>query len=517
MSIARRHSADHVDDRPAYLETAEALVRRLWRSGWWLPLLLTLPALAPLLQPGFYVSDDGLFHVYRIAALADAWQHGALYPRLFPQFGFGYGQAVFNFYAPLSYAPGALLSVLGVSPEVSAEWTVALGFVLASLSAYGMGKYVWGRAGGVLAAVIYTYFPYHLADAYLRGALPEHMAFVFLPLIVWTTVAAFREEHPVPAYLWSALAWCALAYTHNLTLLLMAPAWAALALALALRTGRWNRFWGSAGGALLGAGLSAALWLPFLAESKGVGIGLGPSDGYQRHLAPLGQLVQALPFYQYRVSHGTGVAEHPLGWPAALFAVFALGRLVVAAVRRRPLPHAGYGWYGLGLASVAVLMTAAPALPAWRLMQPVLGQLQYPWRFMTLAALGLALRRRRARMVRTTPQTERYLPAGSRRSKARDSLCLVWRVVRPLARLHRVRPRSRAGGACVADVSRGLGHGAHVGRRRGRRTGRRDLDRGVSAADGQGAKMGARASRRRGARRPPAEAGPVRLAGLGRI
>ncbi len=276
-----------------------------------------LPALVPLLPHGFFVSDDGLFHVYRIAALADAWEHGVLYPRLFPQFGFGYGQAVLNFYAPLSYVPGALLAVLGMSPAAAAEWTIALGFVLAALAAYGMGKYLWGKTGGVLAAIVYTYFPYHLADAYLRGALPEHLAFIFLPLIVWSTVEAFREAHPVPAYLWGGLAWAGLVYTHNLTALLMAPAWVALVLTLAAATGNWRRFWGAAAGVVLAVGLSAWVWLPFLAESRYVGIGLGPSDGYVRHLAPLGQLIQTLPLYRYRLSHGTGAAEHPLGWPAA--------------------------------------------------------------------------------------------------------------------------------------------------------------------------------------------------------
>jgi hypothetical protein len=390
-SLRRPQHANRIDDRPSLSERAAAVAARLWHSGWWTPLLLTLPALAPLLRPGFYVSDDGLFHVYRIAALADAWQHGVLYPRLFPEFGFGYGQAVFNFYAPLSYVPGALLSMLGVSPDASAEWTVALGFVLAALAAYGMGKYLWGRGGGLLAAVVYTYFPYHLADAYLRGALPEHMAFVFPPLIVWTTVAAFREPNPVPSYLWSALAWTGLAYTHNLTLLLVAPMWLVFALLLALKSGRSNRFWGIAGGAVLGAGLSAALWLPFLAESNLVGIGLGVSDGYKDHLAPLRELVQLRPVYHYRASHGAGAAEHPLGWPGVGFAALAAAHLIVTPLRRQRIPDAGLAWFGLALFAVASLLTTAPALPIWRLAQPLLAQLQYPWRFMTLAALGLSL------------------------------------------------------------------------------------------------------------------------------
>lgn len=357
--------------------------------GWLLVILLTLPALAPLLRAVFFVSDDGLFHVYRIAGLADAWQHGVLYPRLFPQFGFGYGQAVLNFYAPLSYAPGALLAALGASPADAAEWTIGLGFVLAALAAYGMGRRLWGKAGGLLAAVVYTYFPYHLADAYLRGALPEHMAFIFPPLIVWATVAAFRDERPFASCLWGSLAWAGLVYTHNLTVLLMAPAWLALVLVLFLRTPNWRRLLGGVGSAALGAGLSAWLWLPFLAENQYVGIGLGASDGWKQHLAPLAQLIQTLPLYQYRASHGAGAAEHPLAWPGALLAVLVLAALLLGV--RRGRRNIGIAVFGVALAAAAALMTAQPAAPIWAALQPILGQLQYPWRFMTLAALGLTI------------------------------------------------------------------------------------------------------------------------------
>lgn len=364
------------------------------RLAWLLPLLIALPALVPLLRPGFFVSDDGLFHVYRIAALADAWEHGVLYPRLFPQFGFGYGQAVLNFYAPLSYAPGALLALLGASPAAAAEWSFALGFVLASLAAYGLGTYLWGVAGGILAAVVYTYFPYHLADVYVRGALPEHMAFVFLPLIVWSTIEALREAHPAAAYLWLSLAWAGLVYTHNLTVLLMAPAWVILVLVLAGR--RRLRFAGAWASVILAMGLSAWVWLPFLAESKHVGIGLGPSDGYVRHLAPLAQLVQSAPLYRYREAHGAGLTEHPLSWPAALLLLAVVAWLAWRAATQRPASQrtpnsTAVALYGTALAVLAALMTAAPSLPVWRLLEPVVAQLQYPWRFMALVALGLAV------------------------------------------------------------------------------------------------------------------------------
>jgi hypothetical protein len=368
-------------------------------------LLLTLPALWPLLRPGFFVSDDGHFHIYRIAALADAWSNGVLYPRLFPEFGFGYGQAVLNFYAPLSYVPGALLATLGLNPATAAELTIALGFVLAALAMYGFVRSLWGPAGGALAAVAYTYFPYHLADAYVRGAIPEHFAFVFPPLILWATTSIFQEERPRSPLLWAALAWAGLIYTHNLTALLVAPVWAGYLLLLAVSTRR-PRSAGAAAGALgLALGLSAPLWLPFLAESRWVGIALGPSDGYARHLAPLDLLIQWQPLYHYRVQHG-GVADHPLSWLTAVMVALVAGLFVWRLARRSPPLLAGLlasraagegpgvrslSAFALALTILAIFMTTNAALPVWIPLAPILANLQYPWRFLTLAAVGFAI------------------------------------------------------------------------------------------------------------------------------
>ena len=80
----------------------------------------------PLLQAGFPDTHDGRFHLYRTAALSKAWGQGVLHPRLFPEFGFAYGQAVFNYYSPLSYWPGAALSILGGNPVVATKIAVGL-------------------------------------------------------------------------------------------------------------------------------------------------------------------------------------------------------------------------------------------------------------------------------------------------------------------------------------------------------------------------------------------------------
>ncbi len=400
-------------------------------------LLLTVPALLPLLRAGFFVSDDGLFHVYRTAALAEAWQHGVLWPRLFPDFGFGYGQAVLNFYAPLSYVPGALLSALGMNPAAAVQVVIGLSFLLAAAAAFGYGNFLFGPAGGVLAAVVYTYTPYHLADAYVRGATPEHMAFIFPPLILWAFTAAFwaapapqsrdasapsvsmtrgdaatgvrtrngEDTHtldtpiadhrsPITPLLWGSLAWAGLVLTHNLTALLMMPVAVLQLGVLAAWTRRWRRLWGAAGALALAVGLSAVFTLPALVESRAVGLSVGVSAGYANHMLTAETwLRRSLAFFLNPPE--TLGPVFPLSWFA--LALTAAGTILLLRklpsfrkdgnfARATPLPLLGFH---LLVAAGAMFMTTAASLFIWQPLTAILGQLQYPWRFLLLEAVGL--------------------------------------------------------------------------------------------------------------------------------
>ncbi len=365
-----------------------ALARGALTRGVLLALLgaLTLPALLPLFRPGFFISDDGRFHVYRIAALADAWRHGILHPRLFPEFGFGYGQAVLNFYAPLTYWPAAAATLLGFDPAQAAQIAVALGFLLAAFAAFGYIRWLWGPWAGLIAAAVYTYFPYHLADAYTRGAIPEHWAFIFPPLILWAYTAAFRTTAAARSLLWGTLAWAGLVLTHNLTALMMAPVAAAHLLLMAAWTGRWRRLLPAIGSLALAIGMTAAYWLPVLGESNSVGISLGPSRGYENHLLAAGQLLQRSLAYLYRDQNNLGLV-YPLSWLTLVLLI--LGILLLLWRRRHPPAHTPLLILHLLLALGAIFLTSTASLWLWRPLTPLLGHLQYPWRFHVLVALGL--------------------------------------------------------------------------------------------------------------------------------
>ena len=195
-------------------------------AAWWV-VLLTLPALIPLLRAGFFQSDDGLFHVYRLAALDGAVRSGVLYPRWFPELAFGYGQPVLNFYGPLSYYWGLPFTLLGADAVLAMKLVLASGLVASALSMYLFARLHLGRGPALVAAVVYVYLPYHLVDLYVRGAVAEFLAFVWLPLLLWSfhhlIVGAGQKR-----FYWAGLAaWllAALVVTHSLSALFFVLFW----------------------------------------------------------------------------------------------------------------------------------------------------------------------------------------------------------------------------------------------------------------------------------------------------
>jgi hypothetical protein len=93
----------------------------------------------------------------------------------------------------------------------------------------------------LVAAAVYTYFPYHLADTHLRGALAEAFAFVFLPLCLWAMhrlMTGSRSRH-MPLL---GLSFAGLIVSHNLTALIFTPVLVAYMVLLWFLTRRGRAF-----------------------------------------------------------------------------------------------------------------------------------------------------------------------------------------------------------------------------------------------------------------------------------
>jgi hypothetical protein len=365
-----------------------------------LAVLLTLPAMWPFLShEGYWASHDGHFHLYRLLSLQEAWGQGHFYPRTFPDFAFGYGFAVLNFYGPLTYYVALVISGLGLSAITAMKLTFALSYPLAALAVWWFARDLWraddvpNDLAGLAAAIVYTYVPYHMADVQLRGALAESWAFVWWPLLFW---AAWRGRR------WPfALSLAALILTHNLSVVLAAfplALWIVLA-ALVRRQHEESRpaeggnraalvhLRELALGGVVALFVTAFYWLPVVLESGYVWISQDVGGlGFANHLAAWHEWIAPDATYRYFPNQGVA-ADHPLSW--AQVALLALSLVALPLLPRGRWRVPVLFWWGV-LAVTFLLLTSA-SLPLWRSFIFPFGLVQYPWRWLGLVALATAL------------------------------------------------------------------------------------------------------------------------------
>jgi len=360
----------------------------------WLPpalvAILSLGSIAPLLLGPLPATHDGLHHLFRLFELDRSLRAGVLYPRIFADMGFGYGYPVLNFYSPLSYYLAWLATAAGAGYLGGIRFAYAIGSVAAALAMYLWAASFLPRPGALLAALAYAYFPYHVADILVRGALAEATAFIWPPLLLWllTRYWVSRQGRYLPGL---ALATAGFILTHNLTAFMFAPL---LALYIVLLLGwprreSWPCYAAILTSVMLGVLLSAFYWLPAALEVKYVlaGQAHGLTDLLSL-LQPLGQWLS--PFLAHRYTPLQGVAaQHPFSLSQAGLAL--AGALAAALAWRGAgrIARVALTTAALSLATSLFLLTPASA-PLWRLLTP-LQFLQFPWRLQAVTCLATAI------------------------------------------------------------------------------------------------------------------------------
>ncbi|GAG39278.1 unnamed protein product, partial [marine sediment metagenome] len=182
----------------------------------------------------------------------------------------GYGYPFFNFYAPLSYYVGAVLSLVGLGLQPALIATFALATITAGLAAYMLVRDHFSPRSALVAAVAYAYAPYLGYDAFFRANLAETLSWALLPLALWTMGRLARQGGP--RYLaGAALSYAAVLLTHNVFALIFSPLLVTCGLVTALTTlpparSRCRRLAVTGVAILLGMGLAAFFWLPALIE-----------------------------------------------------------------------------------------------------------------------------------------------------------------------------------------------------------------------------------------------------------
>ncbi len=377
----------------------------------------------PLLhEPGLLNTrggGDSPFLLQRLHQLETALRDGHFPVRWMPDANYGYGYPFFNFYAPLSIYIATVFRFLGFSYVRAIHLAQLGGFLVA---AWGMYRLAWGwwRDGwmALLASAAYTFAPFHLVNIYVRGdSLAEFWAMAFYPLVLLAAEGVVElGERGVGSgekgvgrsagVALLALAYAGLILSHNISALIFSPFLLLyillrslpipqslipnlptphiphltpytllpplLALLLAFALAAWF--------------FLPALWEQGLAQLEPVTAGY---FHYSNHFRGL-NLVQPSWLFDYTVGGGRAFR---MGLGQGLTAVFGL--LLFLPNRQNEKSPRSSAFIRIPFFPIATLLIATFMITPWSRWLwdhlPLLPFTQFPWRFLSVQALGTAL------------------------------------------------------------------------------------------------------------------------------
>lgn len=357
--------------------------------AWLILLVLLIPTFSRLLKPGFFSMHD--FHLFRLFEY-DKCMADWLFPcRWAPDAALGYGQPVFNFYAQLPYVFGEVFRFLGFSVIDSTKIIFALSLILSAFTMYILSRQLWkSNSAALLSALVYVYAPYRAVDVYVRGALPESLAFIFFPLITYF-FNDYIIQRKVRSLLLFGLSFAALILTHNLSALMFSFILFFWGIYMFYAYKAWNTIPKLLGVGLLSLAVVAFYVLPVTLESSLISIGK-TTEGYydyRNHFVSLNQLLISR-FWGYGGSiwgdnDGMSFSIGHIQWILSLILSLAiLFRFVKMRGKALRDPSTQVLLMFLGIGAVMLFLTHYKSDMLWGVIKPI-AFVQFPWRFLSPA------------------------------------------------------------------------------------------------------------------------------------
>lgn len=230
-------------------------------------LLVSFPASLPLIRPGMYEPHD-LHHLADIWQMFRAFETGQVPPRLGPDFTWGFGYPLFNFYYHLPFYLGALFYAFFGSLILAFKLVFFISILLSVFGMYVLARLYLNKLPSLLAALLFLYTPYRAVQIYVRGAMGEALALAILPFVIWGFVKLIRDTKLKNLAL-SALIFALFLLSHNYFWVLSAPIIGVFIIYELYNSNNKTlttiyQLLATA----LGLGLSAYFWLPALLEQN---------------------------------------------------------------------------------------------------------------------------------------------------------------------------------------------------------------------------------------------------------
>src|SRR5260221_11806227 len=223
-----------------------------------------------LLHPGMFVAHDSLDHVARIASFSLSLSEGNWIPRWAGNLNWGYGHPILMFLYPLPSYAASVFHAIGFSFVDSTKLIFALAYTASILTMYIWLRAHFAKSSSFIGALLYAFAPYRFVDLYVRGAIGEHVAFVFPPLLYLGLYRLSLEKRSLRWFLLLTIATAALILSHNaLSIMFLAFGFVYATYIFFVVTKHKKRFFIlSITGIVFGFMLSSFFWIPAFFEGK---------------------------------------------------------------------------------------------------------------------------------------------------------------------------------------------------------------------------------------------------------
>jgi hypothetical protein len=360
------------------------MIKRLKKAKLIIPLLVllaVLPAVWGIVGPGFYSLHDDM-HVAWLYEMDRAVRSGQLPPRWVPDLSFNYGYPLFNFVYPLPFYLGEIFYLLGISLVGSIKMVYVLSLVFSGLTMFFFLRRNFGSLFSFLGSILYVYTPYRAVDVYVRGAIGEALAFVFLPLVGWAIDRLVKEGGRKNIAL-TGIAFGLLILSHNIAFLMTIPFLLFYgAMLISSLKKRKQAVLNLVSGFLLGVGISSFFWLPAFWEKRYM-----VADtvfNYWDHFPFIKQLI--LPSWGYGISiwGPNDEMSFQIGVVNLLvMMIVVLGFAWLLIKKKSKKQDLIFFIWGLASLGVVLFLMNIRSSFIWRSIS-LLPYFQFPWRFLIL-------------------------------------------------------------------------------------------------------------------------------------
>lgn len=341
--------------------------------------LLSLIPLVDLFKSGLPLTHDGVDHVARIANFYQSLIEGNIVPRWAGNLNWGFGHPILMFLYPLPSYTASFFHFLGISLVDSTKIVFAAGYIIS-----GMTMYLWlqtflSKKAAFVGALSYMFAPYRLVDLYVRGAIGEHVAFIFPPLICYA-ISSLSVSKKSFAFVIGALSTAGLLLSHNAISVMFLPLIAFYAIYIYYQGGKQNIFLLKVFlFILLGFALSAFFWMPAFLEGKYTLRDIVTGNEYQTRFETWGRFLYSPWSYG-----GTGQFSVQVGimqWIGVLLSPY-----LIFSYYKKKSKFWIFGFAAVVIFFLTLFFMTYTALPIWEKVT-LLQKFQFPWRLLSVVVL----------------------------------------------------------------------------------------------------------------------------------